>query len=621
VVKKKNPSPGILDFVVDVEKGCFSPLTTIVNRAIIGAMLSSTAGKSSVLEDLAKALTTIIDTMAKAGAFGAGPALGAHAINSLNLEKAKVVEKTPEGAWKTIEAARDAYNTGSLQLLGLTTVAGLIPFGSVGDAVDEVWRVPYVQTALEICTEAYLSEFRTGIVPLLKRYWLKQYKPFIPPIEDLRLMAVREAFPVEPGEPQYKEMEKWAIEQGMDPYWTQRYLFMGFIRMDLRQAYENLWRGFWKEEEFKSFLRIADIHPDDRDPVYKVAFRPPGVREMGYGYDTGEYNVEDIVKYRRWGGLSPEDAAKAGRAMVAYRTEAEREALRREALYDFTAGLDDETQLRANLTAIGGRPEIIDLWVARAKYRAMRDLTLDLVKVVTTDFVKGWTTENEFRNELIKLNVAAERREVIIRDAKSKLLAYKKTEDAEKHKLLTKADVSKARELGLIGDEEYVRRLTLANYAEDDAKLLLAIELTPRPITPEEIERRKATVTSRLNKAKVRWEDRLKRIQNQIELTALQRDDLAVIRDESLDVIDVQIASVDATIPVVAPEKVPALADKRAVLVARREASEAQFAARIRKLTEQHTDLTEQKALMERQRDEELGEYEEELKLIGGVAG
>jgi len=621
MVQRKNPNdPTILDWIVDVEKGLFSPLITVLSKTVSAAIMTSIQGSSSPLEDISAALAGFIDHMAKAGAFGVGPTLAAHAVNALDLKKATVTVRTPESAKATLDSAGASYQVGAATLIGLTTAASAIPFGSIGDAVDEVWRLPSVEAAMDIAREAFLMEYRTGVYPLLRRYWNKQYLPFIPSVDDLRLMAVREAFPVEPGLPQYQEMEKWAIQQGLDPYWTERYYLAGFIRMDLRQAYENLWRGFWTPDQFQFYLRIADIHPDDREPVTRVAFRPPGVREMGYGYDTGMYSVEDIVKYRRWGGLSLEDAEKAGKAMVAYRTEAEREALRREAISDFENWLDDEAQLRANLKAIGGRDEIVDLWVWRAKYRQHRDWILENVKIEVDQFVKNLIDEKELDVRLIELGIVSPGREQIEYRAKVRRAAYQREATVEKHRLLTEAKVGQARALGLIGDAEYVRRLIAANYTEDDAKLLLAIELTPRLITPEEVERRKATITSRLNKARRRWEDRLLRITNQIELAAMQRDDASTIMTEALDVFDAQLEAYERLIEVTPEEERQALWDRHMVVFRRREEAVARWTARIRKLVEQHKDLQEQKTLMTRQRDEELSEYEEELKLLE-VAG
>jgi len=458
----------------------------------------------------------------------------------------------------------------------------------------------------------YAPKYQDGFIELTKQ---------IPPAPDLIRMVVREAFDPNVVVAAPDIFAEYMEKSGYLREWSDRYWTAHFLPIDLRQAYENLWRGYWDKDRFMFALHIADIHPMWREDIYKVAFRPPSARELGYGFDTGEYELADIVTYRRWAGLSPEDAERAGRAMVAYRTEAEREALRREALADYVAGLDDEPELRDKLAQIGGRPEIVELWVSRAKYRATRDLTLDLIKVVTTDFVKGWSTENSFRQALLELGVVPERRDVMIADAKARKLKYKTEETVEKKKVIPLARVRLARDLGLIGDAEYVQRLLDHDYTEEDARLDLAIELTPRPVTPEELERRRLTIESRKARAARRWETRLARVQDEIDLTALQLSDTTTLMSEALDVIDAQISVYDQQIAEATPERVPVLEERRTVLLQRRELTEATWTSRIAKLTAQQSDLIEEKALMEKQRDEELGEYDQELALLGMVAG
>ena len=442
----------------------------------------------------------------------------------------------------------------------------------------------------------------------------------IPPAPDLIRMVVREAFLPEMVVEAPPVFAEYMEKQGFAREWSDRLWTAHFIPIDLRQAYENLWRGYWTKEEFMFALHIADVHPRWREDIYNVAFRPPGVREMGYGYDTGMYSVEDIVKYRRWGGLAPEDAEKAGRAMVAYRTEAEREGLRREALADYVAGLDTEAELRTKLADIGGRDEIIDLWVARAVYRRTRDLKTDLIKVCVNDFVKGRIDRTTLEQDLIELDVVPETRSVLIREAETRRAKTIREDVAEKKKLIPVARVRKARDLGLIGDAEYIGRLVDHDYTEEDARLDLSIELTPRPVTPEELERRRRTVEARLNRASRVWERRIAGVDAHVSLAALQIEDAELVMKESLDVLDAQISIIDEDLPVVSPERADVLRKRRVVLVQRREAMEARFTKRIRELTERHKALVEEKGLLEKQRDEELGEYEEELNLLGAPA-
>jgi len=525
-----------------------------------------------------------------------------------------------ESAWKQLESVAEEGQVGWDRLAFGNIVLEAASLGQLDISFQQLFSSPKLKAAYERSSDFFNMEWEVGVYPLVRQVILSRFQPHIPPLSDLITMVVREAFLPEMVVKAPDIFAEYMLRTGYSREWSDRYWTAHFVPIALTQAYENLWRGYWTKERFMFALHIQDIHPMWREDIYKVAFGAPSIREMGYGYDTGEYSVEDIVKYRRWGGLSPEDAEKAGRAMVAYRTEAEREALRREAIADFEAWLDDEPQLRINLASIGGRPEIIDLWVERAKYRRTRDFILDMVKISVDQYIKGRITEDQLRQDLIDLGIVGEGRDKILAEAKTRRLKTVREEVAEQKKVMPESRVRQARDLGLISDGEYVRRLIDHDWTEEDAKLDLAIELTPRPVTPEEAERRRKTVTSKLARAKRRWEDRLARISAEIELTGLQREDSETIMSESLDVIDAQIRIIDDSIPLVTPDKAEELRNKRDLLVQRRELTEARLTARIRKLTEQLSDLTELKALMETHRDEELSEYEEELKLLE-VAG
>lgn len=597
--KRKHHNPGILDWFVDF---CINPLKEVTEKAVSKLINTIMAQSPEDMGSSTAAITGDYDEY-----------YSRMLLPSRPLTPVESYELT--ALWKSDQ--RDKWYKMYIMALGIESAS----LGQVDGPVNMLPREPQIAASLELATGWFAAPYKYGVEPYLRRFFLKTYLPGLPPTPDLIQMVVREAFVEEMVVEAPDIFTQNMAEAGYSKEWCDRYWTAHFVPIDLRQAYENLWRGHWDKEQFMRALYIADIHPMWREDIYNVAFRPPSVREMGYGFDTGEYTVEDIVKYRRWSGLSPEDAERAGRSMVAYRTEAERERLRRLAERRYKEGLDTLETYLMRLGQVGTREEVANLWVALGDLELTTDLTLDLIGVAVTDFIKGRSSENELLQDLIVLNVVPVRREAIVKAAKARKAGYVREEVAEQKKMIPVARVRKARDLGLIGDAEYIRRLLDHDYTEEDARLDLAIELTPRPITPEEVERRRTTISSRSARAQRRWETRLARIQGQIELTALQLEDTTIMKDEALDIIDAQIKVYDELIEAATEEQVPVLEERRTVLEQRRELTEARWSARIRRLTEQQTSLLEEKALMERHRDEELGEYEEELKLIGGVAG
>jgi len=656
--KKGKDPPGILDWLVDPIKGFFSGLfrgavelsgaevrggspqigyyvrkslpndrvpwpASIIAEGLAGAFKYDEFGPDTLVEK------------AKIAVGGSSPewktemeAGMAKFSTRIETEYLKKLIMPPQGASPiTMDEAR-VWGTGLVSTsIGMATAIWLAHMiteaGSLGqiEGVNELYRNIMSATGLAAISAAFLRvPVDVGIITPTRQFYLNAFKPNIPPGPDLVTMVVREAFDPKMVVKAPPDFVKWMGYAGYSEEWCDRYWTSHFLPIGLRQAYENLWRGNWTKEQFMYALYVADIHPMWREAIYNVAFQPPGVRELGYGYDVGAYSVEDIEKYRRMAGQSPEDARKSAFAMVAYRTETERNDLRREALEDFVAGFDDETELRANLTALGGRPEIIDLWVARAKFRAKRDLLLDLKKTIVDQYVKGWIDEDQLNQDLIELGFVADRRAVLVQEALTRRLKYKREEETEKKKLMTLAKVEKARELGLLSDDQFITRVMDIGYTEEDARLMLQIELTPRPVSPEEMERRRRTILSRKNRAEHRYERTLARLNENVQITAGLLEDVSIAMKESLDIIDTQLAIIDEDLPTATPERAAVLTARRLVLVQRRELQVARYEARIRSLTEQQKNLTEWVSMITKQRDEELAEYDAELKLLE-VAG
>jgi len=313
-------------------------------------------------------------------------------------------------------------------------------------------------------------------------------KDVIPPIGDLIRFAVREAFPVEPGLPQFKEMERYAGLQGLTPFWVDKYWWAHFTRMSLTTAYENVYRGLFDKGTFEHYLLINDIHLDDWDAIWNVRYRPPNVRELGYGFDVGVYTKDDIAKYRRWGGLSPEDAEKAAAAMVAYRSETERNAVRTELVYAYGRGKYDLATLKKQLEYYKTPPHTMDMWIDRAvlyKERLMKP-ELDTEGKITssseaiTAFKLLLRDDAWLREHLKALDWTDDRIQLAVEKA-----LYDITEDAEKaakvtYRNLTVAQIVDMYELKLIGKEQMTALFVKIGYSEADAKLLTTTTTTTK---------------------------------------------------------------------------------------------------------------------------------------------
>ena len=564
--------PGFLDFLADATAGFWSPVAGVIGKGITEALAAAVANNGDLLKQIGDTLKSVLETLAKAGWFGAGPALATYAYESLDLSKIETDARTPDEVVRHALDVAGQYNTGGGELLGLVTLASLIPFGSIGDSIDEIWRLPYVQAAMSIAYQSYYSQFQYGLYPYLRRYWLARYLPEIPepyriadfwahgligdeelkesfkqwgldekwalvwgnsqlawpgtdtllellrrgfikeiifrawarqsgfappvveallklkdripPASDLITMCVREAFTPEvyervaPETP--PEFIEWMEKQGFSEEWSRRYWVAHYRRMGVEQAWRAFYRGRFSKDELETFLKYADIHPDDRAVLTdeKVMYDLPTIRELGYGYDVGVYTKEDIEWYRRASGLSPEDAKKAAEAMVAYRSEAEREALRREYMYAYARGAISLEDFRAKLEELKTSVDKIPLWLERAKlYRdRMTKQPAQNEPLSITRSTAQWLyehdvwTEEQFRNALKELGYTDEAIEAYLEQSKKR-----KEERRPEPKRLSEAKLEDLAFYGIITEAEWKAGLLALGYTEEDANKLIQL--------------------------------------------------------------------------------------------------------------------------------------------------
>ena len=564
--------PGFLDFLADATAGFWSPVAGVIGKGITEALAAAVANNGDLLKQIGDTLKSVLETLAKAGWFGAGPALATYAYESLDLSKIETDARTPDEVVRHALDVAGQYNTGGGELLGLVTLASLIPFGSIGDSIDEIWRLPYVQAAMSIAYQSYYSQFQYGLYPYLRRYWLARYLPEIPepyriadfwahgligdeelkesfkqwgldekwalvwgnsqlawpgtdtllellrrgfikeiifrawarqsgfappvveallklkdripPASDLITMCVREAFTPEvyervaPETP--PEFIEWMEKQGFSEEWSRRYWVAHYRRMGVEQAWRAFYRGRFSKDELETFLKYADIHPDDRAVLTdeKVMYDLPTIRELGYGYDVGVYTKEDIEWYRRASGLSPEDAKKAAEAMVAYRSEAEREALRREYMYAYARGAISLEDFKAKLEELKTSKDKIPLWLERAKlYRdRMTKQPAQNEPLSITRSTAQWLyehdvwTEEQFRNALKELGYTDEAIEAYLEQSKKR-----KEERRPEPKRLSEAKLEDLAFYGIITEAEWKAGLLALGYTEEDANKLIQL--------------------------------------------------------------------------------------------------------------------------------------------------
>jgi hypothetical protein len=346
-------------------------------------------------------------------------------------------------------------------------------YPSLGQLFSQLWRgvISSDTFKLWLIRQGYPTEVASSLLPLAE---------LIPPSSDLITMVIREAFVPEMVTPAPDVFAENMAKQGFSKTWADRYWTAHWVPMPLTQAYANLWRGYWGKDEFMNLLKIADFHPIWREAIYNVAFNPPSIRELGYGWDVNKYTLEDIIRYRRMEGLSEEDAKKAAESLIDYRLEAEREALRREWEHLYALGRLPEDDFRKNLEAVFSMNNRTDLWVERGKLEAQRiakEGTVTEPRIVTSSealwaFKAGLRSEDWLRGALDALEWDKSRIDLAVERAIVEMTPAPVVEKPVEYKQLSLSQIQDLYNLGKIDYDGLIAELQVIGYSIETATTL-----------------------------------------------------------------------------------------------------------------------------------------------------
>ncbi len=340
----------------------------------------------------------------------------------------------------------------------------------------------------------------------------------IPPSSDIITMVVREAFEASNIVTAPTDFSSWMLKKGYSNYWSDKYWTAHFLPMALTQGYDNLRRGYWDEAKFKDLLRIADIHPRWHDDIVKVAWNPPTTRELGYGFDVGVYSREDLIKYRRWGGLSLEDATKAADSLIDYRLDAERNSLRSLWMNQYVNGAIEEKDLRGKLKDLKTNAGAIELWVDRGnllidakKYESSltepKNLTRSDIQYM---FEQGLKVEKWFTETLEGLGYAEDIVKIYLEQSKFKIELAKAKLNTPTEKHLSVAEITNLYYNKIIPVEELTAGLVRLGYNSIDAQKLTNLIILETPQTFKQLTI--AQLTTMLHKGEITREEMLARL-------------------------------------------------------------------------------------------------------------
>jgi len=228
---------------------------------------------------------------------------------------------------------------------------------------------------------------------LIQKDYIEKYKemiPSIPGVGDLVRFAVREAYPDASGfTEQYTKMSEWMKKTGYDQYFADAFWTAHWIIPTVSQANDMLHRDMISEEEHRALYILNDIRPEDIDSLRALTWKLPGRIEARWMFRWGEIDATDLRDFLVKDGLDPEYADRVASAMAKNQFLSDINRQIANIKTDYSRGYSTEASLRADLSTLGMRSEIVEYHVVDALEDRKRSIHDEELKTLRSQYARG----------------------------------------------------------------------------------------------------------------------------------------------------------------------------------------------------------------------------------------
>lgn len=221
---------------------------------------------------------------------------------------------------------------------------------------------------------------------------LKQVVFFIPPVQDLISMAVREVFSPDIrtrfglDEDFPTEFSTFARQQGVSEEWAKNYWAAHWVLPSLNQGFEMLHRRVITADDLDLLMRTQDVMPFWRENLKDIAFSPLTRVDVRRMHDLGLISEDDLTERYMDLGFNEANADMMKAFTVAFNQPeslemAELEGLTRSTILGmFDDGTLDEDETREIMITLGLGAEATDLFIGQRLLERQRTERRDLIE-------------------------------------------------------------------------------------------------------------------------------------------------------------------------------------------------------------------------------------------------
>jgi len=285
----------------------------------------------------------------------------------------------------------------------------------------------------------------------------------IPPVADIITMAVREAFSPEIAVRfgQYEDFPKpfaeWAAKKGLTQEWAERYWAAHWSLPSPQQGFEMLHRGIINEAELRLLMRALDIMPFWRDKLMDMSYRRLTRGDVRRMYREGVLDEREVLEAYLQHGYAPENAQRMTEFTIRQTLSTMAKFTSTDVVSAYTKQMISTAEARSLLDMLGVRPADRSYIISTADYKRVWALTEQKITAVKNLYKRGVYDENKTRDKLSRLDLPAERINVLLEQ-----WLYEK--DAAERSTWTTAQTLKYIKEGYITRERGITELRILGY-------------------------------------------------------------------------------------------------------------------------------------------------------------
>lgn len=298
---------------------------------------------------------------------------------------------------------------------------------------------------------------------------------FIPPVQDLITMAVREVFSPETAERfgQFEDFpakfKEYAEQQGVSEEWARNYWAAHWALPSVQMGWEMLHRGVIEKADLELLLKAQDVMPFWRDKLTAISYNPYTRVDIRRMHAVGVLSDEDVYLAYRDLGYDHDKATKLQEFTVTLNEPEPEEdpetinKLTRASIINFYRdGILERTEAYQLLLDLGNSEAAADLYIRQADLDEELEERRAETDIIILKFQSGELDDKTATRQLEQLGL--ETRELY--KALTKIRRFVESNI----KIPSLSDLSKFYKAQIIDRAEYLRMLQVHGYSEQWAE-------------------------------------------------------------------------------------------------------------------------------------------------------